>query len=303
MFVRARKAGAPCVASLIACLALGGAALAGDYDFEESRPVEAGASIVVRATRGVVYVSTWDRDEIRIYADHGEDGEVELREIRDILIVSASKEGNWIDVDFDITVPRWMDVGVEGHSLDVELEQVGGRVEVEVVDGRVFIQGGKEKVFVRNVQGPVRIEHAEGRIDVASNQENITVLDSAGQILAESISGDIRIASVQSFNVEAISVSGDLLYDGSLEENGDYYFSSHNGDIQIGVAEDASVAVTVIAEKGDFSADFELRLLPLTRKGKIEFVLGDGDAKLRAESFSGHIQLFDPKKGRGKRRG
>lgn len=276
--------------------------LAGEHDYEETRQVTKGNTFVLRAHRGDLHVDSWDRDELGIFVDQCCEPDIELRQIQDVLILSIgqSKE-DWSGADIQINMPRWMPLEVEGNTLEVDVENLDAPISVEVIDGSIRIVGGKERVFLRSLQGQIQIKHAEAHIDVSSSQENVTVLDSKGQILAESVGGDIRIAGVESDNVEAISFGGDVLYDGSIEDGGDYYFSTHSGDVEVGLGEENSASVTIVAEKGNFSADFELRLLPMTNRERLEFVLGDGKAKVRAESFSGDIFFFDPKKGRSKR--
>lgn len=270
--------------------------------FNESRKVEPGDQFVLRAHRGIAYIGAWDRNELRIRAHLPEGEGVQLRELRNIwMAIAPSGEHDYKGAEFDISVPKWMEVEVEGHSLEVEVEGMDSKLSVEVIEGNIQVTGGKDRVFLRSLQGAIRVEHAEGRIDVASTHDNVTVLDSAGQVIAEAVNGDIRISGVRSDNVEAISFSGGVLYDGTIEAGGDYYFSTHDGDIDVALGEDASAAVTIITKSGDFSADFELKLMPMTNRDRLEFVLGGGKARVRAESFSGDVHFFDPKMGRKKK--
>ena len=277
-------------------------AMAGEHSFDESRQVKPGDQFVLRAHRGYAYISAWDRNELRILAQLPDGEEMQLRELRNIYIaVAPSAKEDYKLAEFDITVPKWMEVEVEGHTLEVEIEGLVSKLSVEVIEGNIQVIGGKDRIFLRSLQGSIRVEHAEGRIDVASSHDNVTVLDSSGQLLAEAINGDIRLSGVRSDNVEAISFSGGVLYDGSIEPGGDYYFSTHDGDIDVALGEEASAAVTIITKQGDFTADFELKLMPMTNRDRLEFVLGDGKARVRAESFSGDVHFFDPKTGRKKK--
>lgn len=286
----------------IFCVHIATAASAGKRHFNETMTVEDGVELVVLARSGLVLLSTWDSDEIKVRATHDEEAQIRVSEQRRNVKVFAKINGDDAgDVQFDITVPRWMDVSVEGHSVDVECENMGGRVEIEIFDGDIYLEGGRERTNLTSINGDIRVENGNGRVTAFSPHGSVTILDTEGPLVAETVSGDIRLAGVASDNVEAISVSGDVLYDGSVVTNGNYYLESHDGEIQIGLSPDADVSVLVITAKGEFSTDFDVRLEKGRSGDRLEFTLGDGSAKLRAESFAGDIEFFDPKHGRRKR--
>lgn len=292
--------------TLMLCLVATSAFAGGDQKrsgarYEKTIAVEAGRSLDVRLARGYLYVDAWDRDEIRILGSASAEGALETRELRNVLVLSSRENDEWEELDLDISIPRWMDLRIEGNAVEVEITGLESRVDVEVVEGDIKLVGGRERVRLRSINGAIQVEHAQGRIELSSTQDNVTVLDSSGQILTEAINGDIRIAGVESDNVEAISVNGDILYDGTLQARGDYYLGTHDGDINVAVSADASLSVSIATAEGDFESDFDVRLMPLTRNGRLEFMLGDGSAELRIESFSGDVVFFDPKKGRKKR--
>lgn len=288
-------------------LALIGPALAGGdsqdrlVNFNKSVDVDEGQSLVVRIPEGSVYIDTWDQKSVQIRCGRVNKEAIELRTLRNILLLTGRRGYDWDDGELDITVPKWMEVSVEGQSVEVEIDGVENRIDVEIIEGDISVVGGRDRVRLRSIQGSIQVEHARGRIDVASTQDNVTVLDSYGQVIVEAINGDIRIAGVESDNTEAISFTGDILYDGTIDPRGDYYFSTHDGDINIAVGEEADVSVTVITKQGDFESDFDVRLLPMISNDRLEFMLGEGSAKLRIESFSGDVRFFDPKQGRRKR--
>lgn len=282
-------------------------ARAGVHDFEQSFEVEAGTILQVENHQGFVLVQAWDGARVLVTADYGRRGGVEVLESRSRLRVLAEAKRGRKDsdgpgrVEFAIRVPRGMEVRVEGHRTDVELENMGGRVEVDVLDGDVFVTGGREHVVLRSVQGSVEVHGAEGEIELHAPNEDIELRDCTGPIEAESVNGDIRMEGISSSSVDAITTQGDILYDGSLLADGDYYFSSHQGDVSVGLPADADLHVSVVTYSGHFEHDLDLVLERPKRGQRVEFELGAGRGRLRIESFSGDIHLFDPKRGRAKR--
>jgi DUF4097 and DUF4098 domain-containing protein YvlB len=148
-------------------------------------------------------------------------------------------------------------------------------------------------VSLKSVEGDVVVEGARGRLTVESVNEDVVVRQSEGDILATTVNGDVALSGVTSASVEATTVNGDVTYDGTIQDNGRYAFSTHNGDITVSVPENANATVSVSTFSGEFESTFPVRLTE-TRRNRFTFVLGSGAARLTLESFQGTIELARP---------
>lgn len=268
---------------------------ADEIGFEEVFPVETGARLELMSRSGDITVRVWDRGEARVRAEHGPAVQVEARERRGDVLVGSFGKDPAAPVDYEIDLPVWMGIRIRGQFADVEIDGTEAEVDVEVVDGDVYVRGGRGEVFLRSVHGSVEVQGAEGLIDLESTNEDVTVIDGRGEIRIQSINGDLRLENVAGEQVEGVTTNGDIRYDGILQSDGDYYFTSHSGDIEITLSQDADLTVRVTTYRGDFRTD--LGVPPVEELGgkRYEMVLGSGTGRLRAESFEGDVELRSPK--------
>jgi DUF4097 and DUF4098 domain-containing protein YvlB len=103
----------------------------------------------------------------------------------------------------------------------------------------------------------------------------------------------VTLERITSANVSVTTVNGDLVYDGTIQENGQYSFNTHNGDIDITVPPTASATVDVGTFNGEFETAFPV-MLTKTSRNRFSFVLGKGSSRLNLESFQGTIRLHRP---------
>ena len=101
----------------------------------------------------------------------------------------------------------------------------------------------------------------------------------------------VAFDGVESGSVEASTVNGDVVYLGELRDDGRYNFSTHDGDLVLGMPEHANATVQVSTFSGDFESAFPVQL-DRTRRGKrFNFTMGTGSALVNLESFDGTIHL------------
>lgn len=258
-------------------------------------PVERGNRLDVDNFAGEVVVDAWDRDEVRVQSDLSD------RQILDaarsgatVRIRTRSRNGGPGSADMRITVPRWMDVHVEGNRLDVEVRGTEGEISVETIGGDVLVEGGTGHVSVRSIQGELLVRNARARVEAVSVNERIGLDNIEGEIYVETTNGDVSLRDIRSDRARASTVNGDIDYRGSIRDNGRYAFSTHNGDVDVTMAETANVTVSVSTFHGEFESDFEVRLTG-TRDRQFTFTLGTGRAQLELESFNGEIRLQRPR--------
>jgi DUF4097 and DUF4098 domain-containing protein YvlB len=142
---------------------------------------------------GSVSVTGWDRDEARVtysdtkmdLADHG----VEIKEVNGGLrITSKMIHGHNVshNLDFEISVPR---------KMNLEFKSMGGGLELENLEGD--FQGktmGGELRLVR-VDGEVHIRSMGGEIHVSECRLDGKLSTGGGPVLLENVVGDLEATS------------------------------------------------------------------------------------------------------------
>ena len=259
---------------------------------EQSVAVSRGARLTVANDAGEVIITGWDRDVVRVQARHAQRTRIIVRTVATgVSIVSSSSHGPGV-VDYEISVPKWMPLKVNGHFAYISVEGTANEVSADTVRGDVVIKGGATFVSGKSVEGDVKVSGARGRISVNSINQGVTVDDSSGDIVAETVNGPIKLTNIGEGNVDATTVNGHVTYEGAIAPRGKYRFASHNGNIAVALPESASAAFSVRTYNGTLQTN-----LPLQRGGEVGrgrralYTLGSGSAEFELESFGGTIHL------------
>ena len=257
--------------------------------------VPAGASLSVNNFGGAIVVHGWTQNRVKVHAEHGSRGRIEVSLVGTTVMVKAgSRQGAPSVVDFDITVPQDMALTLSGTYAEITVDGVKGAISAETVDGSVDVSGGSGIITLHSIQGAVTLANASGRIEVNSVNEDVALSNVSGQIKAETTNGDMTLTGIKSASVDAATINGDVVYEGTINDGGTYTFNSHNGDITVSVPEGANVTLSVATANGDIDASFPLPLTATHGKRRYLFKLGSGSARLEAESFQGDIELRRP---------
>lgn len=273
---------------------------------DQTVPVTKGMRVSVNNFAGSIAVRTWDRDAVRVEAEHSTRDRINVRATEAVLRVSASSEhGPSRTVDFTITVPRWMPVTLNGTYVDIDLEGIQGEVAAETVGGDVRLKGGNGTVKLKSVEGIIEVEGSKGRILLNTVNEAVFVKDAAGEITAETVNGDVVLERIDSSAVDVATVNGDVTYDGSIRDGGTYRFATHNGDVELRVPDQINASVFVRTYRGDFDSHFQVQVPQASspedegdrrrrerRNRRFNFTLGSGAARVELESFGGDISLL-----------
>jgi DUF4097 and DUF4098 domain-containing protein YvlB len=255
-------------------------------------PAQRGDRLEAENHNGDISVRTWARNAVQLRV-RGSQRAVTLD--RSGGTISAELDWNHGDpgsVDYELTIPTWMPVELSGVNSDLSL--VGSRADVsmETVSGSIVLDGGTGLISLTSVEGSVTVTGAEGRIQAESVNDFVMVRRSSGEIDAESVNGAVTI-DADSRRVSAETVNGDIAFSGPVHDGGTYSFTTHNGNVLLGVQEGANASVSVSTFQGELLADF-----PVTVRGSRErgfsFTIGNGSARIEIESFQGTTRLVRP---------
>lgn len=251
------------------------------------------ARLAVSGLGGEVVVRTWDRNEMRVVADHSSRDRLDVRVSGSVVRVGVKSHGGVPRaVEYNITMPSTMSVEIGGTFMDADVRGVQGRVQIETVQGDIVVEGGG-RVSAQSVQGDVDVRGARGTLRVGTTNGELRVREVVGELTAETVNGEIFLEDVDSRSVAATTVNGDVVYLGTIHDGGTYWFNTHNGDIEVSVPQGANVTITVATFNGDFESDFPVTITG-TRDKRFSFTIGDGSARLELETFGGSIRLRRP---------
>lgn len=259
---------------------------------DQTVQVSRGARLSVENYAGEVLIRGWDRDAVRVQARHPERTRIAVRTVPAGVSVGSSSSHGPGSVDYEINVPVWMPVKVSGHFAYIAVEGTQNEVTADTVRGDIVISGGTTFVSGKSIEGEVKVSSARGRITANSINQGVTVEDSSGDIVAETVNGPIRLTGIGPGNVDASTVNGHVTYEGAAAPQGKYRFSSHNGNIFVGVPETASAVFSVRTYNGTMNTNLALQRGGEAGRGRRAlYTLGSGSAEFDVESFGGTIHL------------
>lgn len=265
-------------------------------DTDQTVAVARGARLSIDNFAGEVIVKTWDRDQLRVQARHPSRTKINIKTGATVAAVHASTSGAPGSVDYEITAPSWMPITIDGTFNFITVEGSQSEISANTTRGDVVIRGGSS-VTAKSIEGDVVVEGARGRVIASSVQRDIRVTGVSGDINADTNNGSIMLTKVTASNVEATTINGHIVYEGSVADRGRYRFTTHNGHITATIPESSNVTFVVRTYNGSFSSQYEVKGPPkdeMHRGRRLVYTRGNGSAEMEMESFGGHIRIRRP---------
>jgi len=248
---------------------------------------------------GTIRVTGWDRADVRISA--ATDGNARLRFDANLSRITLSLDNEYgrgrhsrNSARYVVSVPRGTRLSLEAVSGDITATGSQGEIDATSVSGDVDVSNGTKEVNAESVSGSVRVAQVNGNLRAESVSGDIRAETVSGSVEASTVSGVIRLVGIQSRDVRTETVSGDILYTGSIDGGGKYDFESHSGTLRLNIPRWSGANISVETFSGDVNTDFAVIRQPRGRgrqRGSFEFTIGDGRARISAQTFSGRIYI------------
>ncbi len=138
----------------------------------------------------------------------------------------------------EISVSAYM----EAPAANIEPQSVSGTIVINLVKDN---QGRNE---VGNVNFLIKVPYSSS-VDIETRMGNLNVSNVRGGLVRAHISseGDITLTNIAAENVAAENVIGDIFFDGTIAESGNYRFTSTRGNINLRIPFDSSFRLSATA--------------------------------------------------------
>ena len=293
----------------------------GDGDsVDKTVQAEPDGVVSVNVQRGKVKFRGWDRNEVRvvgtlderlrefIFEERGDEVRVHVK----VKESSSSWFSENETSDLTIYIPRASEIDFSGVSTDVDVREVVGVVDVGVVSGDLFLEGGTSRITVQTVSGDVELHDSEGRVRVktvsgdvesyntvgdasySSISGNIVVDDGGADLNIETVSGDIEVENDGLNDVGGHSVSGDISIHGDPVAGGTIEFDAVSGTIRLRLGGDIDARFDIETGSGSIRnrlTDDEPKVSRYVGDETLRFTMGSGDGQVIVTTRSGDIGL------------
>jgi DUF4097 and DUF4098 domain-containing protein YvlB len=263
--------------------------------------LDRGGAVDLSLISGRIRVTGWDRADVKVSASITSGLlRFDANSSRVSLSVESDDDNRGRrhhdvgDARYDVSVPRGTRLVLEAVSGDVSSTGSQGEIEATSVSGSVDVVDGVRVVSAESVSGSVHAAQINGNLRAETVSGDLRVETVTGNVEATSVSGALRLVGIQSKDVRTETVSGDIVYSGSIDAGGKYSFESHSGTIRLNIPRGAGAQFSVETFSGDVSTDFPVTTRGSMRGrggGRMEFTTGDGRARVTANTFSGRIVI------------
>jgi hypothetical protein len=262
--------------------------------------LDRGGTVDLSLISGTISVTGWDRPDVKVSASITSGLlQFDANSSRVSLSVESNDDGgrgrhhNVGEARYVVSVPRGARLILEAVSGDVSTTGSQGEVEATSVSGNVNVNDAVRVVSAESVSGSVHVAQVNGNLRAETVSGDLRVESVSGNVEASSVSGSLRLIGIQSKDVRTETVSGNIVYSGSIDAGGKYRFESHSGTIRLNIPRGAGAQFSVETFSGDVSTDFPVttRGSGRGREGRMEFTTGDGKARVTANTFSGRIVI------------
>lgn len=292
-----------------------------------------GGMLKITADEGSVRISSWDRSEVEIHMTkyaRGKDKR-EAQRLLEEIEVAVEQSGNrliirerefeqnsysildlfdpdtwdrmsghstWID--FDIKVPRKIDLDIRTDEGDVTISDIEGEIEVEtdesdvelyqISSNRVSVTSDEGDMFLENLRALTSSSSSRLVIDTDESDMELVNVDME-RVEIDTDEGDVMAERLRCKNLDFYSDEGSIEAGLDILPDGDYRCQTDEGRIVLLLPGDASFSITARSQEGEIRSDFPIRIKEHDDGERVDDTVGDGDATIYLFVDEGMIRL------------
>ena len=273
--------------------------VAGSCGDEIDQTIEMPASGLVQVDNlaGTIEFSTWDRSEVQISGEAGDNvEEVEFSSSTKGVQIRVRNEKNTRRVDgtdLHLRIPEKASIEAESVSADISVSgSSGDNITLNTVSGDLEVEASPARIELSSVSGDIELDGEIMRSGVESVSGDITVVGVAGEINVSTVSGDVSLEAGDVSRGRFESVSGELTLELAIEDGGRLNCDSMSGDLNLSLPASQQADFAAQSYSGDINTDFGKAVSVSRGPGTmLEHREGDNGAQIRIETFSGDISI------------
>ncbi|HEY8010636.1 MAG TPA: DUF4097 family beta strand repeat-containing protein [Rudaea sp.] len=263
-------------------------------------------TIEVSNVRGSVTVTGGNQDRVTLTGSLGAGSKLTIEGSArhlDLHVESASSGGFFgghgpgSDSTLVLIVPHASAVKLDLVSADGKVSGVDGKsLEVDCVSGKLVLSSAATSVDVDSVSGDVSFEAARTgateHVHLQTVSGNIDAKGVGGRVKLETVSGRIGFASPEVSEFNAESVSGAIEATTGLAKSGRMHVETLSGSLRAHLPANLSARIHGQTFSGSLRSDFgTVSKAEFGPGSDLDVRVGDGDARIEAQSFSGNVEL------------
>ena len=213
---------------------------------------------------------------------------IDIEQVGDRIDISASSHSSSplpheVEANFQLTVPEQTELQLKTQTGLIYVEQVTGDMKLESVAGDVHLKEVSGYIIVKTTGGSLVCTLCSGKLEFAS------------------ISGGAQVLQPSLTNVNLMTTSGNILYDGDFIRTGLYTMRSGKGLVEVRFSGNDSFDLNARTNLGVVDNQAAAFLKPDTHASRhaasryahsLFGTVGQGLAKVELSSYSGTIRIL-----------
>ncbi|HEY5087395.1 MAG TPA: DUF4097 family beta strand repeat-containing protein [Gemmatimonadaceae bacterium] len=268
-------------------------------------PFSANGTVELSLIAGSMKLSTWDRNQVRVVATTTGQPSLQFDASNSHVTLEQSSSGRHFGRDgddvgsatYEVTVPAGSRATLSAVSGSIDASGLHGSVDVSNVSGAVDVRDLGSSLNVEGVSGSITAENIGNDAHIENVSGRVSLTGVGGSASAETVSGSILVAGVRGDRVHATSVSGNIDFAGPVISSGRYEFETHSGRAALKLGSNANAAISVETFSGSVTNDYagavrRRNFDPDDDRTNFDYVIGRGEGRVRVETFSGSVHVF-----------
>jgi len=204
-----------------------------------------------------------------------------------------------IEVDYTLTVPPKTHLNLKTDDGDMTIRNITGEIQVKTDDGTIKIRNcSSETLSLYSDDGDVQISHIQtatnslSRLFFESDAGQITIKHGKfDKISGETDDGDVHIVDTSVHTLDISTNDGDVEAIVTPLNKPVWRIQTDEGDMLLVIPESLSSKLTVFANEGIISSDFNLPIKKREDGAVCQTVLNGGTGTLNLHTQEGDIQI------------
>lgn len=276
------------------------AASAAEGTVDRTVVADAQGEVQISNVSGSIDVRGWDRNEVKVTGDIGEDVErvdVETTGGRTVIKVVVPHGGsNDAEATLEVQVPRMSSVEVSAVSADVSSRGVLGTQRIKTVSGEITADVAGDNSEVRSVSGDISV-HGAGKplaLRLSSVSGSLELSDAAGKLDVVTVSGDAHLQLGELSELRGRTTSGTFDLRGKLAIGGRVDVEAVSGDITLRLTSAGPYSTEIESFSGDIQGCLATAVERVSKYGpgtQLMIRTVESGARVRAKTLSGDIEI------------
>jgi DUF4097 and DUF4098 domain-containing protein YvlB len=271
--------------------------------FDQQLPADPHGIVEISNFSGRIEVTGWDQPQVSVDANlpNGVD-RLEFRSDHGrttITVKFPNLSFGGEGVNLRVKVPRGSEVDATAVSADVLSTGVTGAQRLKSVSGSIKADIAQSDIEAKTVSGDVALrgQGKPAELHLTTISGSIRLEHGAGDVEASTTSGEINMQLDSGRSVRMRTISGDLVFRGSLAKDADVDVQTVSGDVKLHAKPETGYEYEVTTFSGDIDNCFNAKAEKTSRYGpgeRLSGSLGNGDGgHMRIKTMSGDVSLCD----------